>query len=79
VELFGPEQPHPPGLQVVEQGQLGVLPLGQFALVVLEAQLPHVAALTRTGVVNSSNSSRTADESCYGSNHHHSSTWLTSR
>jgi hypothetical protein len=28
VELFGPEQPHPPGLQVVEQGHLGVVPLG---------------------------------------------------
>jgi hypothetical protein len=28
VELFGPEQPNPPGLQVVEQGQLGVVPLG---------------------------------------------------
>jgi hypothetical protein len=28
VELFGPEQPNPPGLQVVEQGQLDVLPLG---------------------------------------------------
>jgi len=28
VELFGPEQPNPPGLQVAEQGQLGVVPLG---------------------------------------------------
>jgi len=28
VELFGPEQPTPPGLQVAEQGQLGVVPLG---------------------------------------------------
>ena len=27
-ELFGPEQPTPPGLQVTEQGQLGVVPLG---------------------------------------------------
>ena len=27
-ELFGPEQPNPPGLQVAEQGQLGVVPLG---------------------------------------------------
>ena len=28
VELFGPEQPNPPCLQVAEQGQLGVVPLG---------------------------------------------------
>jgi hypothetical protein len=28
VELFGPEQPNPPGLQVAEQGQLRVVPLG---------------------------------------------------
>jgi hypothetical protein len=28
VELFGPEQPDPPGLQVTEQGQLDVVPLG---------------------------------------------------
>ncbi len=28
VELYGPEQPTPPGLQVAEQGQLGVVPLG---------------------------------------------------
>ena len=28
VELFGPEQANPPGLQVAEQGQLGVVPLG---------------------------------------------------
>ena len=28
VELFGPEQPNPPGLQVAEQGQLDVVPLG---------------------------------------------------
>ncbi|MCT0213647.1 MAG: hypothetical protein DCF23_05730 [Cyanobium sp.] len=28
VELFGPDQPNPSGLQVVEQGQLGVVPLG---------------------------------------------------
>jgi hypothetical protein len=27
-ELFGPEQPTPPGLEVAEQGQLGVVPLG---------------------------------------------------
>ena len=27
-ELFGPEQPNPPGLQGAEQGQLGVVPLG---------------------------------------------------
>jgi hypothetical protein len=27
-ELFGPEQPTPPGLQVAEQGQLDVVPLG---------------------------------------------------
>jgi hypothetical protein len=27
-EVFGPEQPNPPGLQVAEQGQLGVVPLG---------------------------------------------------
>lgn len=26
-ELFGPEQPNQPGLQVVEQGQLDVMPL----------------------------------------------------
>jgi hypothetical protein len=28
VELFGPEQPTPPGLEVAEQGQLAVVPLG---------------------------------------------------
>jgi hypothetical protein len=28
VELYGPEQPTPPGLQMAEQGQLGVVPLG---------------------------------------------------
>jgi len=28
VELYGPEQPTPPGLEVAEQGQLGVVPLG---------------------------------------------------
>jgi hypothetical protein len=28
VETFGPEQPNPPGLQLAEQGQLGVVPLG---------------------------------------------------
>ncbi|CAK6701083.1 hypothetical protein VB734_08275 [Synechococcus sp. BA-124 BA4] len=27
-ELFGPEQANPPGLQVAEQGQLAVVPLG---------------------------------------------------
>jgi hypothetical protein len=27
-ELFGPEQHTPPGLQVAEQGQLAVVPLG---------------------------------------------------
>jgi len=27
-ELFGPEQPNPAWLQRVEQGQLGVVPLG---------------------------------------------------
>jgi hypothetical protein len=27
-EVFGPEQPNPPGLQVAEQGQLAVVPLG---------------------------------------------------
>jgi hypothetical protein len=28
VELFGPEQPIPPGLQIAEQGQLDVVSLG---------------------------------------------------
>jgi hypothetical protein len=28
VELYGPEQPTPPGLQVAEQGRLDVVPLG---------------------------------------------------
>ena len=28
VELFGPEQPNPPGLQVAEQGLLNVVSLG---------------------------------------------------
>ena len=28
VELFGPEQPNPPGLEVIQQGQLPVVPLG---------------------------------------------------
>ena len=28
VEQYGPEQPNPPGLQVIEQGQLGVVPPG---------------------------------------------------
>jgi len=28
VELFGPDQPNAPVLQVAEQGQLGVVPLG---------------------------------------------------
>jgi hypothetical protein len=28
VELFGPEQPHPPGLELMQQGQLQVVPLG---------------------------------------------------
>jgi hypothetical protein len=28
VVMYGPEQPTPPGLQVAEQGQLGVVPLG---------------------------------------------------
>ncbi len=27
-ELLGPEQPNPPGLQVSEQGQLGLVTLG---------------------------------------------------
>ncbi len=27
-QLFGPEQPNPTGLEVAEQGQLGVVPLG---------------------------------------------------
>jgi len=27
-EVFGPEQPTPPGLEVAEQGQLAVVPLG---------------------------------------------------
>ena len=27
-ELFRPEQPNPPGVHVVEQGQLDVVPLG---------------------------------------------------
>lgn len=28
LDLFGPEQPNPPGLQVAEQGQLDVVSLG---------------------------------------------------
>jgi hypothetical protein len=28
VELYGPEQPNPPGLQVAEQGRLAVVPPG---------------------------------------------------
>jgi hypothetical protein len=28
VELFGPEQPNPPGLELMQQGQLEVLSLG---------------------------------------------------
>ena len=28
VELFGPEQPNPPGLELMQQGQLQVVPLG---------------------------------------------------
>jgi hypothetical protein len=28
VKLFGPEQPNPPGLELMQQGQLAVLPLG---------------------------------------------------
>ena len=28
VELFGSEQPNPPGLEVIQQGQLPVVPLG---------------------------------------------------
>jgi hypothetical protein len=28
VQLFGPEQPNPPGLELMQQGQLPVLPLG---------------------------------------------------
>jgi hypothetical protein len=28
VELFGPQQPNPPGLEVIQQGQLQVFPLG---------------------------------------------------
>jgi len=28
VELFGPEQPNPPGLELMQQGQLEVVPLG---------------------------------------------------
>ena len=28
VKLFGPEQPNPPGLELMQQGQLPVLPLG---------------------------------------------------
>ncbi len=27
-ELYGPEQANPPGLQVMEQGKLAVVPLG---------------------------------------------------
>jgi hypothetical protein len=30
VELFGPEQPNPQGLQVAEQGLLDVMPMGQL-------------------------------------------------
>jgi hypothetical protein len=28
VKLFGPEQPNPPGLELMQQGQLAVVPLG---------------------------------------------------
>ena len=28
VELFGPEQPNPTGLELMQQGQLEVVPLG---------------------------------------------------
>jgi hypothetical protein len=28
VKLFGPEQPSPPGLELMQQGHLEVLPLG---------------------------------------------------
>jgi len=28
LELFGPEQPNPPGLELMQQGHLEVLPLG---------------------------------------------------
>jgi hypothetical protein len=28
VELFGPEQPNPPGLELMQEGQLDVLSLG---------------------------------------------------
>ncbi len=28
MKLFGPEQPNPPGLELMQQGQLPVLPLG---------------------------------------------------
>ena len=28
VELFGPDQPNPPGLELMQQGQLQVVPLG---------------------------------------------------
>ena len=28
VELFGPAQPNPPGLELMQQGQLEVVPLG---------------------------------------------------
>ena len=28
VKLFGPDQPNPPGLELMQQGQLPVLPLG---------------------------------------------------
>jgi len=28
VKLFGPEQPNPPGLELMQQGQLEVVPLG---------------------------------------------------
>jgi len=30
VELFGPAQPNPTGLELRQQGQLGVLPLGRL-------------------------------------------------
>ena len=38
VAAVGPVQPHPPGLQLVEQGQLGVVHLGPL----FDAELPGV-------------------------------------
>jgi len=48
-ELFGPEQPNPPGLQVAEQGKLGVGPLGP--LFELETRPKQVLSPILTGSI----------------------------